>query len=85
MKTIDLTYKMIHFPELDRWVAIAWNYDEAALFSPGDRSNYLDAKDALKDLLMNKGFDEKKVFRLRWFDGVYEYNNENEQIFPKCL
>lgn len=69
------TFRILHFPKLDRFVGLAWNYDQAVLLSTSDYPNYTGARKAL-ELVCNACNVE-----LKWFDG--EYDVVDELIIPK--
>jgi len=70
----DATFRVIHFPEIDRFVGVAWNYDEAILISTTDRSSYVEARTELEEMC-----NGRNIF-LRWFDGDYKYDRNSGQI-----
>ena len=61
------TFRVIRFPLAsgDRYVAMAWNYAEAVLISPGDHASYTEARIALNTMA------QAADVQLRWFDGHY--------------
>jgi hypothetical protein len=59
------TFRMIHFPKVDRYVGVAWNYDEAVLISTEDKPSYDAARLALDHLC------QERQVELKWFDGEY--------------
>lgn len=67
------TYRMIRFPKLDRYIGVAWNYDQAILLSTGDYATYSEARDQLGKVCAEHNVE------LRWFDGEYDYA-ENGQL-----
>lgn len=70
------TFRIIRFVKVNRYVAIAWNYDEAVLIASSDHSSYTDARRELDTLC-----SERNV-KLQWFDGSYECAGEGEQLLP---
>jgi hypothetical protein len=70
------TFRLIHFAKADRYVGLAWNYDEAVLISTRDHATYTEARAALQ-----AACDERHV-ELRWFDGEYVCK-DGETILPR--
>lgn len=71
------TFRVLFFPKCNRYVAIAWNYNEAVLISTRDRETYEDAKVELMSLADERGVE------LRWFDGEYEVIGD-DLIVPRA-
>lgn len=69
------TFRILHFPKVDRYLGIAWNYDEAVLISTRDFESYSQARKELAVMC-----DVAHV-ELKWFDG--EYTVVNDQLVPK--
>ncbi len=74
-----VTYRMIHFPKVDRWIGMAWNYDLACLFSTTDRSTYTAAREALAKAAAEVGAE------LRWFDGEYSCDTRSDALTPMSI
>ena len=64
------TYRMIYFPKVGRYVAMAWNYEQAILIATEDCGDYTEARGSLQDLADARGVT------LRWFDGSYTCDGE---------
>jgi hypothetical protein len=60
------TYRIVRFPKLDRYIGLAWNYDEAVLVSTRDHTTYTGARKELGATCEELGVE------LRWFDGEYD-------------
>ena len=71
------SFRVVHFPKSDKYVAIAWNYNLAVLVSSSDHDTYTLAREELGQLCA-----ERDV-RLEWFDG--EYTCEGEFLEPAKL
>lgn len=71
------TYRIIYFPKADKYIGVAWNYDEAVLVSTRAQANYTEARNEL-----NKACSEQDV-ELRWFDGEYEYGSDGLMVSSK--
>jgi len=74
MKTAQ--FRIVHFMPIDRYVAIAWNYDQAVLISTTDHKSYGAARAELQETA------DKLRVHLRWFDGEYICNAGSDQMFP---
>jgi hypothetical protein len=59
------TFRMIHFPKVNRYVGVAWNYDEAVLISTEDKPTYSEARNSLDQVCQERNVE------LKWFDGEY--------------
>lgn len=68
------TYKLIHFPDLDRYVGLAWNYDQAVLIGTRDHATYTEAKAELQETC------DSLSIELKWFDGEHRYDSASGQI-----
>jgi hypothetical protein len=53
---------------------MAWNYDLPVFFSTYTTTSYEGAREELARITENG-------YKLRWFDGEYEYDNASQQIF----
>jgi len=60
------TYRIIYFLKPNRYVGLAWNYNEAILVSTRDFETYTQAHTALETECTNLGIE------LKWFDGEYQ-------------
>lgn len=60
------TFRVIRFPKLDRYIAVAWNYDVALLISTRDHDTYTGARAELNQTCEVMGVE------LKWFDGEYD-------------
>lgn len=58
-------YRIIFFTKAQRFVGIAWNYNDAVLISTRDQPTYAAAKSELTAKC------EELSVALRWFDGEY--------------
>lgn len=59
------TFRIIHFPKANKYIGLAWNYDEAVLISTTDRLTRIEAKAELEITCYDRNV------RLMWFDGNY--------------
>ena len=59
-------YRIIHFLKPNRYVGLAWNYNEAILVSTKDFETYTQAYTTLETECANLGIE------LKWFDGEYQ-------------
>ncbi len=73
---VQTTFRMIHFPKLDRWVGMAWNYDHAIMIATPPRSTYTAARESLGKLAAVSNTE------LRFFDGEFTLDTKTEQIVP---
>ena len=60
------TFRVIRFPKLNRFIAVAWNYDVAVLISTMDHDTYTGARAELDQTVAAMGVE------LKWFDGEYD-------------
>jgi len=71
---IDCTFRIIYFSKPRKFIGLAWNYDEAAMFSTLSQDSYTAARTALeltaKELRCN----------LKWFDGSYTCAGEGHYL-----
>ena len=75
-KAKQATYRIIHFTTLDKYIGVAWNYNEAVLVSTTDFPTYTEARKQLK-------VNCKAVnVELKWFDGEYDCVDGSMQIYP---
>ncbi len=77
----NLTFRVIRMPSrpngpLDRFVAIAWNYDYGQMVSTKPCHSYTEARAMLDDLVA------ERRCALRWFDGEYHVIGDGAQIEP---
>jgi len=70
------SYRIIYFSNVKRYVALAWNYDQAILFSTTDHETYIDCRRELDGIALSR-----KV-SLKWFDGEYTCKGEGYQLEP---
>ena len=70
----DASFRVIHFPKVNRYVAVAWNYDLAVLLSTGDFGSYHDARAELDKICAQHRVN------LRWFDGEYSYAGDGQLV-----
>lgn len=81
---IDLTFRVIRFPDSDMYIALAWNYESTPpvfLATPA-RHYYSDARRLLNETIADSCAPGGEAIRLRWFDGFYEYDAASGQITP---
>lgn len=71
---IKLTYRIIKFTKVNKYVGVAWNYDHGILLSTYPNNTYCFAKDAIE----NRAKMARSV--LQWFDGEYTCAGEGEPI-----
>ena len=71
-----VTYRMIRFTAVNRYVAVAWNYDHAVLIATSDHATYTEARAELDKLCT-----ERNV-QLQWFDGEYTCDGEGYSLEP---
>ena len=71
-----LTFRIVYFAIVKRFVGIAWNYRHAALLSTRDHATYTEARGELGTLVEARGF------RLQWFDGSYTVSGDDELMVP---
>lgn len=60
-----LTFRIIKFVPQNRYIGVAWNYDECCLISTRDQATYGDARAYLVLAANEVGAT------LQWFDGEY--------------
>lgn len=80
----NLTFRVIRMPSeprgvLNRFIAVAWNYDYGQLMSTGPCRTYTDARLELDTLV------KERKCALRWFDGEYQCCHDGAQIEPVDL
>lgn len=73
----EATYRIIRFPKLNRFVAIAWNYDQAVLLSSADWSTYAQAKMELEHQA------KRHDVNIKYFDGTYDA--EDGLLIPRLF
>ena len=71
------TYRIIHFIKCNRYIGVAWNYNEAVLISTKDCETYTEAKSNLAADCLDRNVE------LRWFDGEYKCEDGDTLIY-KC-
>ena len=71
-----VTFRVIKFPKLNKYIAVAWNYDEAVLISTKPHNTYLEARVELNSTVVELNVE------LKWFDGEYEYNSSSGCLLP---
>jgi len=59
------TYRIIYFTKPNKYIGMAWNYNEAIMISTDACATYTEAKAALEKEC------NKRQIELRWFDGEY--------------
>ena len=62
----NASYRIIHFIKANRYVGLAWNYDQAVLVATKDFETY-----TLARIDLERTCNEIDVC-LKWFDGEYE-------------
>lgn len=67
-----LSYRVIRFPKVNRFVALAWNYDEAIIIATAPHASYELARIELDELCVQREDDVV----LSWFDGEYDCVND---------
>ena len=70
-------FRIVHFMPIDRYVAIAWNYDIAVFISTRDHASYGDARAELQETA------DKLRVHLKWFDGEYICNAGSDAMVPR--
>lgn len=70
----EATYKIIFYPKVNKYVGIAWNYDQAVLIASRDYDSYVDARKELQT-----SCDERNV-HLKWFDGHYKIDPYGREV-----
>ena len=65
MNPIRVQFRMVYFPKVSQYVAMAWNYNVAIIFATLPHPTYAQARMELTKLAM-----EREV-QLQWFDGDY--------------
>ena len=60
------TFRIIRFIKCNRFIGVAWNYNEAVLISTRDFDTYTEALEALESDCIERGVE------LKWFDGEYD-------------
>ncbi len=70
------TFRVIHFTKVDRYVAVAWNYDLGVLLSTRDCATYTEARGILDHICF-----ENDVIP-QWFDGEYSCAGEGHSLEP---
>ncbi len=70
-----VTYKIICFPKLQKWAAVAWNYELGVLLATSDHGSYTMAREELEKLCTQHNA------QLRWFDGEYNYGDDG-MLYP---
>ena len=77
-KMKQATFRIVRYPKLNRYIAMAWNYEQAVLMATTDYDTYTNAREALDELAK-----ERKV-ELKWFDGEYDINSDG-QLIPRLF
>ena len=75
----NVTYRIVRFHlsgDRARYVGIAWNYDEAILFSTRDYTSYTNAREALDQC------SNERNCTLAYFDDVYERFPGDDAMYP---
>lgn len=67
------TFRIVRFSSVDRFIGIAWNYEQAVLVSTRDFATYTEARAAIEHDCAERGV------ALQWFDGYYTCE-DNETI-----
>jgi len=73
------SFRVVHFPRIDKYIAMAWNYNLAVLISTKDHDTYTLARAELDQLCA-----ETDV-KLQWFDGEYTCDGEGRLFVPADL
>lgn len=76
MKPAQFRVIRFHLPTGVRYVAMAWNYDQAILISTQDHPTYFDARKELEGTCFERGVSCK------WFEGEHVYNPDTGSIEP---
>lgn len=71
-----LTFRIIKFQPQNRYIGVAWNYDECCLISTRDYPDYTSARQALGEAC----FDAGAI--LQWFDGEYVRKPGSDLLEP---
>ena len=71
------TYKVVRFTKVNRFVAVAWNYDEAVLIATRDHAS---RKDAFTEL---QGLCAERNVKIQWFDGDYRCDGHGDFLTPE--
>ena len=69
------TFRIIHFPKPNKYIGMAWNYDQAVLVSTIDFDTYTEARNQLQQDCDIVGVE------LKWFDGSYTFG-QDEFLVP---
>lgn len=70
------TFRIIHFTKVNRYVGLAWNYDEGVLLSTNDQESRTKARLELDSIC------EKYNVKLQWFDGEYTCAGNGYELEP---
>lgn len=71
------TYRIVFFEAVQKYIGIAWNYDEAILIATKACQSYDGARLALEYDTRDAGVE------LRWFDGEYSIAKGQELMVPR--
>jgi hypothetical protein len=75
----NVTFRIIRFESVNRFIGVAWNYEIGALISTRDHATYTEARAAL-----DIAAAETNV-TLRWFDGNYVCPKGSELLIPDSV
>lgn len=78
MADFRVTFKMVHFPSIDAWIGVAWDYSNGVLFSTAARATYAGARAALDRLAVERSAE------LRYFDGEYSLADDGQTLVRIC-
>jgi hypothetical protein len=71
-----VSFRILYFPKLGRYLGIAWNYEHACMFATPHYGTYTAARGRLEKEV------EKGNCELKWFDGEYELAPDGETLVP---
>lgn len=71
---INLTYRIIKFTKVNKYVGLAWDYDHGQLMATCPIESYATARQELEQYALGRGCE------LRWFDGDYVCNDASGEI-----
>jgi hypothetical protein len=70
------TFRIVHFLKPNKYIGMAWNYDQAVLVSTIPFDTYSEARNQLEQDCSIVGVE------LKWYDGKYTCAGNNEQLIP---
>lgn len=71
-----VSFRIIYFPKLGRFVGFAWNYEHACMFATPHYGTYTGARERLGAMCAVADCE------LKWFDGEYELATDGENLIP---